>query len=313
MSSGSSKSQQAPQTVPPVYTFGMAGTKGETNQTFTPWEQAAPAYGELASRTNALAAQNPEWVGPSQQTQQGLEALYGAIPGMNQVGNTAMDNYKFLSQAADVANNPYVQGMVGANQQSVNKQLTEQWLPALAGNAVSAGSGSMGSSRAGLAQGNAVGNAAQQLGQANASLLNTAYGQGLTAQQHALSSLGAVQQGMLMPAQALQAAGQQMEGYEQNRINAPWQHLQNVGAALQYTNPLGNLRGSSQGQQVTDSGPQGSFDPFTMGRGQTPSPDLDTGGRDPYNPYGRNPRMLGRNGSPYSPYGSSQRPWQGYY
>lgn len=296
MSSGSSKQSQAPQTVPPVYTSGASGTKSETNQTFTPWDQVKGSYQQLADRTNALAAQNPQWVGPSSQTQQGLQALYGAIPGMNQANNTAMDNYKFLSQSADVANNPYVQGMVGANQQSVNKQLTEQWLPALTGSAVGAGSGAMGSSRAGLAQGNAVGNAAQQLGQANASLLNTAYGQGLSAQQGALSSLGALQQGMLMPAQAMQAAGQQMEGYEQNRLNAPWQHLQNVGAALQYTNPLGNLRGTGTGQQVTDSGPQGAYDPFTMQRNAI---DPNAPKKDEWNQYNPYNRRGDRYDSPY--------------
>ena len=266
MSSGKSQQSAMPQTMAPTYTSGAAGAQSETNQTFTPWDQAAPAYAQMAARTNALAAQDPQYVGPSQQSMEGLQALYGAIPGMNQAGNTALQNYQALSNAADVANNPYVQGMVGANQQSVNKQLTEQWLPALTGSAVGAGSGAMGSSRAGLAQGNAVGNAAQQLGMANTSLLNTAYGQGLNAQQGALNSLGALQQGMMAPAQAMAAAGQRMEGYEQNRLNAPWQQLQNVGAALQYTNPLGNLQGTGKGVQVTDSGDKGDWDPLTMQR-----------------------------------------------
>ena len=301
MSSGSPKSAPAPQTVPPVYTSGVAGTRSETNQTFTPWDQAQQSYQQLADRTNVLAGQDPGWVGPSDQTMQGLQALYGAIPGMNQVGNTAMDNYGFLSKAADVANNPYVQGMVGANQQSVNKQLTEQWLPAITGSAVGTGSGALGSSRAGLAQGNAVGNAAQQLGQANAGLLNTAYGQGLSAQQGALSSLGALQQGLLMPAQAMQQAGQQMEGYEQNRLNAPWQHLQNIGAYLQYTNPLGNLRGTGIGLQVTDSGPQGEYDPFTMQRKAIDPNAPKKDKRNQYNPYNRR-------GDRYdSPYGLRNR------
>jgi hypothetical protein len=319
MSSGKSQNSTVQQASnQPYLASGAAGSTSKTNQTFTPWDQVSGAYQQMANQTNQLAGGAPQYIQPSEQTLQGLQAMYGAIPGMQQAGNTALENYGFLSKAADVANNPYVQGMLGVNSQNVNQALTEQWLPALTGSAVASGSGAMGSSRAGLAQGQAVGNAAQQLANANTGMLNTAYGQGLSAQQNALSSLGALQQGMLSPAMAMQQAGQQMEGYQQNQINAPWQHLQNVGAALQYTNPLGNLQGTGQGFQVTDAGSRGEWDPLTMQRKPAEvinpnAPPAPTGqyGQSGYWPGGANPLLggvYGPQGQQYNPY----QDWRGY-
>ena len=90
---------------------------------------------------------------------------------------------------------------------------------------------------------------------ANTSLLNTAYGQGL---------------------------------------NAPWQQLQNVGAALQYTNPLGNLQGTGKGVQVTDSGDKGDWDPLTMQRAKPVEQSqyeqwMNKWSNDQRNPYRQDP------------------------
>ena len=269
MSSGSSKTssqQQQPQSLPPTYTSGASGSSNTSSQTFTPWGAAMPTYDRMAQLTQYMGAQNPQWVGPSAQTQQAQQAMYSGLPGQAQAANTAMGNYNRLSNAADVANNPYVQGMMGVNNYNTSQQLKNEWLPAITNRAIASGSGGMGSSREGLAQGQAIGNASQQLSNANAGLLNTAYGQGLQAQLGALSGLGGLQQGMMAPAQALYSAGQAQEGYQQNQLNAPWQQLQNMGAALQYTNPLGTLQGSGTGRNVTDSGPTGTWDPYTMQR-----------------------------------------------
>jgi hypothetical protein len=198
-----------------------------------------------------MAALGPQYVKPDAMTLEGLGALRRAVPGMEQANQAALGNYQFLSNAADVANNPYVQGMMSANQQQVNQNLTRNLLPGIQNAAGAAGA--MGGSRMGLAQGQALGDTSRNLANTNAQMMLGAYGQGLNAQQSALSSLGGLQQGMLAPALALQGGGQIMEGYEQNRLNAPWQFMQNMGAATQYLSPLGKNVG------MAESGPSGSF------------------------------------------------------
>jgi hypothetical protein len=256
------------------------------------------------AQTNTLAGQTPQYVTPSTQTLQGLDAMYAGVANAQSALPVAQNNYNFLSQAADIQNNPYVQGMLGTNASEAQKALDIS-LQGLSSGAQSVNA--MGSSRLGLAQGQAVGDAQTALANANNALQLGAYNSGLTAQQSALSGLGALQSSYLYPAQALASAGQQMEGYTQNAINAPWQQIQNTGSALQYTNPLGVLSGTGTGQTVANSAPQGTYDPFTMGvsaavPAQTAAPapgygtttwDPNTGGFVPYSPGGQsyNPYM----------------------
>lgn len=254
--------QQAPQ-------YGSAYQEGTTRQNFTPWAKAQPTYDYMASRTNELASQGPQYVGPSQATQSGWGAALNAIPGMNQANDAAMRNYQYLSSAADVANNPYVQGMMSNNRAAAQRSLTEDFLPALGNQAQTAGG--MGGSRQGVAQGMATDRVAQSMLEANNSLAMGAYGQGLTAQQNALNSLGSLQQGMMAPALAYQGVGQSVEGYQQAQQDAQWKHLQNLGAAQQYLNPLGTLTGTSSGSSA--SGREGAYGPqgANPGYGAPPS------------------------------------------
>lgn len=230
MSSGKKKRQVYQQAAP---SYGAQ----QSTQNFTPWGQAQPGYDAIAAQMAAQGAAGPQWVGPSAETN-------AALGSMGALGQTATNNYNFLSGAADVANNPYVHNMANANEQQVNQNLRRNLLPGLQNAGV--GGGGLGSSRLGLAQGQAVGDTLQSLANTNAQMMLGAYGQGLGAQQQALSSLGGLQQGLLMP-------GQARESYEQARINAPWQYMQNMGAATQYLSPLGTQAGFSQ------TGPAGSF------------------------------------------------------
>ena len=199
----------------------------------------------------------------------------GAIPTQQGINNVSLGNYGFLSNAADVANNPYVQGQLGANQRQVTQALNEQWLPQINSGAQEVNA--LGSTRHGVAQAQGIERAANQLANTNASTMLGAYGQGLTAQQNALGQTGNVLANQLAPAQAAGYAGQQqlagagaqgqaagylgqgaesalgygqnVEGYQQqalddaiNRFNyqyeEPWQRAQNVG------NLIGNLFGN---------------------------------------------------------------------
>lgn len=297
------QSMQPPQAPAPQYGSAYENANTNTSQTFTPWGRAQGTYDYMGDLMQQQALAGPQFVGPSDYTQasygygqganQSLGQAAGMAPGIadawgqaagNQSGvsDIARQNYGFLSTAADVANNPYVQGMLGTNSQQVNEQLKESWLPAIQGSAVAAGSGAMGSSRAGLAQGQAVGRASQQLANANSGMMLDAYGKGLGAQQYALGQTGALQdaygasarslqqqQGAWQNAAALQNAqqqnslgmGQLYEGYQQAAQDAPWKHLQNLGAAQQYLSPLGTLKGDTKASGYSASGAEGKYGP----------------------------------------------------
>jgi hypothetical protein len=214
---------------------------------YDPSTAESPLYGWLYGNANQLAQQavpyypGQTYVSPSDLTQQGVQnQQYGL--------NAANQNYLGLSRAADVANNPYVQGMLGANANSVNQQLKESWLPAIQGNAISSGSGGIGSSRAGLAQSQAVERAANQLSNTNANTLLNSYGQGLTAQSNALGQTGAMLGNQLLP-------GQTVEGYQNQALQdqiarfnygytEPWTRMQNTQSLLQGS-PLGTSYGTT--------------------------------------------------------------------
>jgi hypothetical protein len=267
-----------------------------------------PMYGFLAGNTQNLMQQpqpffpGQTYVGPSDPTQQGVNMAMGGMPyyqqgaglygqasgtGLGAAGNmggvlgTAGGNYGFLSNAADVANNPYVQGQLAANRQQVGQALREEWLPSINSGAQSVSS--LGSTRHGVAQAQAAERAAQQLANTNASTMLNAYGQGLGAQQGALGQTGSMLQNIMAPAQAqawaaqqqgnagallgqggmqAQQAGQAVEGYQRNALqdamdrynyqyDQPWQNMQNIQGILQSLYPTGVTTNSSIGQGST--------------------------------------------------------------
>ena len=274
----SKKRRQQPQQAPaPQYGSGQQDSTTNTSQTFTPWASAQPTYNAMAGLMNQQAAAGPQYVGPSSDTQQSWNMGRQAAGTLGSLAATGVQNYNFLSRAADVANNPYVQGMMQNNRAAAQRSLTEDFLPALGNQAQAAGG--MGGSRQGVAQGMATDRVAKSMLEANNSLAMGAYSQGLGAQQNALSGLGALQTAQLAPSLAYGAIGQSREGYQQAAQDAPWRHLQNLGAAQQYLNPLGSMQGTSRATGTSASGPQGAYGP----------------GGNPYwqqqNPYGRGGRL----------------------
>jgi hypothetical protein len=299
-----------------------------------------PIYGFLAGNTQNLM-QNPApffpgqtYVSPSGATQQavnmgmnGMPYYYGgsdwlgasaglapgAIAGQQGLLGTSGGNYDFLSGAADVANNPYVQDMLAANAQQVNQQLTENWLPAV--NQGAASVNALGSSRQGIAQAQAVERAAQQLANANSSTMLNAYGQGLGAQQTALGQTGNMLQALTAPmqtgayagnlmgqagnmlqqgAQGALGWGQTVEGYQQAALNdamarhqyqydAPWINMQNAGNMLQYLYPLGTTTesGSRTGTNSQTAPNPGYMSPYQSAMGGA---SLGYGLYDSWNP-----------------------------
>ena len=164
--------------------------------------QGAGYYGQAAGMQ---AGAVPSYLQGAGLMGQGSSMLAGSAGAMNPYLGQSAQNYKFLSGAADVANNPYVQGQLRANESSVMDTLQNKMLPQLQSGAVNANA--MGSSRLGLAQGQAMGDTARALSEQNASTMLNAYGQGLGAQTSALGQTGAMLQNQTMPGQAVQQAG----------------------------------------------------------------------------------------------------------
>ncbi len=160
MSSGKKKRQPIQQAPAPTY-----GAQ-ESTQSFTPWGPAQVGYDAIASQMGAQAGIGPQWVSPSAETN-------AALGSMGALGQTAIKNFNFLSNAADVANNPQVQAMAKANEQQVNQNLQRNLLPALQNAGV--GGGGLGSSRLGLAQGQALGDTSRNLANTNAQMMLGAY------------------------------------------------------------------------------------------------------------------------------------------
>jgi hypothetical protein len=319
MNSGSGNS-------PTTTTSGGSSGSNYSQSTYVPNEAAMPIYGFLAGNTAELMQQpapffpGQTYVSPSEATQQAVNMGMNGMPyyygGANWLGasaslapnaiaaqqgmlGTAGGNYDFLSNAADVANNPYVQDMLAANAQQVNQQLRENWLPAV--NQGAASVNALGSSRQGIAQAQAIERAAQQLANTNASTMLNAYGQGLGAQSSALGQTGNMLQNLTAPMQTGAYAGslsgqagnmiqqgaqnalgwgQTTEGYQQAALNdaiarynyqyeAPWINMQNAANMLQYLQPLGvtTRSGTDSTSQYETAPNPGYMSPFQSAMG----------------------------------------------
>jgi hypothetical protein len=295
----------------------VSGGNNRSESSFTPWSGASPLYGMAAGIGNQMG-QTPVpffpgmgYVGPSGPTQSGVNAgmeampyyqqaaeagamgapLYGlaagqalgAQPHMGDVLGAAGGNYGFLSGAADLANNPYVQGMLEANRGEVEDKLLRDTLPSIAGAA--GGAGMLGSSADALMRGQALGDAATGLSRTNASTMLNAYGQGLGAQQNALGQTGNMLANLQAPAQSTAWAaglggtagdqlgrsgdfmnqagqtglgyGQVVEGYQDQALGdatarfghqyeEPWMRMGNIGNAIGLLSPLGVQNTSGQ-------------------------------------------------------------------
>lgn len=298
---------------------GLGSTSGQQSGTWSPNAAVAPAYSQISGMLNNMVGV-PQgyfpgygYVAPSAATQAGVNMGMSAMPAYQDAANlygnsasgfgtaagtagltalqqaglnsTALGNYGFLSRAANVVNNPYVQNQLTTNAQQVGQSLREDWLPAINNGAQTVNA--MGSSRQGLAQAQGVERAAQQLANTNAGTMLNAYQQGLGAQQNALANSGAMLANLGAPmntlaqgasylgqggAAALQGAGalqtgaqnalgygQTVEGYQQkalddaiNRYNyqytEPYNRITNVGSVLNNLfQPTGITTGANMG------------------------------------------------------------------
>lgn len=120
----------------------------------------------------------------------------------------------------DVQNNQYLQGAMNANADVLTRALTEQALPAVAqGSTQAGGMYSGGSSREGIAQGQAIGRTADAISNSNAGMLMDAYKTGLGGMQSALQNNVNVQAQQLFAPDVMGAVGGQQRAMEQAQLD----------------------------------------------------------------------------------------------
>jgi hypothetical protein len=258
---------------------GGGGSQKVTNETkATPWAGVQPylanMYAAAGSQMgtpmgfypyNTYAPQSP-LTGAGQGA--ALDFANNAMPGYLETGNNALAS---LFQSADVASNPYVNGMLEAQARGVGDQLTRQWLPAVRQGASLAGQ--TGSTRQGVAEGVAIGEAAKALTNAAAQTQLSAYDRGLSAQAQAAAMLPMMSQLGMMPAQTMQQVGSQQEAYLQKQIDEavnrfnfyqeePWKRLNYANAIYS------GVPWSSSSTQTSNAG-SGSTAANVLGGGLT--------------------------------------------
>jgi hypothetical protein len=273
---------------------GTNRTVGNQRSTYRPASQLNQAYANQIANVNKLSGtatpyfKGQTYVGPSALTKQGVSSAQQSA-GLTQAGanmqaqsagammpylQTQQKNYNTLSNAADVANNQYVQNQLAANARSVSSSLANDTLPQLQQGAV--GVNNLGSSRLGIAQGKAIGDASEALANTNASTMLNAYNSGLSAQQNALSQTGSMLQNVQQPGRAVQSAGNAygtaantlgtagstVEGYQQKALtdamnrysyqySEPWTRVGNTQNALSGLSNLGTTYGSSNSSSTS--------------------------------------------------------------
>ena len=248
----------------------MGKKSGGSSQQSGPWAPMTPYVKDIMSQAQGLyglGKQNfPEQTfAPMNEMQQaGLAAQtnYGVNVAPGLIGQ-AQGSWGSDLNAPDVANNPYVQNMIAANERAVNRNLFENMLPQTRQQAVM--EGGMGGSRQGVAEGIAMRGTQEALANQNAATQMDAYNRGLAAQQGALGMTGDIINQGYSPGQAMRNIGDELRQEQQRYVdesmarqmfgqNAPWENLQNYAGIV---TPFSGMTTSS-GKSTEGSG--GIFD-----------------------------------------------------
>lgn len=254
----------------PVALAGGGGGDQEVQQKADPWSGVQPhlleAYGAAQDQFRGGGPQyypGETYVNrdPLENYAQNLSLNYATESLPAQIAQ-AQGAQAFQLNAPDVANNPYVTGMIDRQQTRLNRNLQENLLPAIGHNAIHAGQ--MGGSRQGIAEGIAMRGTQEALADAMAQTQLDAYGQGLDAQARGLAFSPQMMQMGLMPMDLIKGAGEynratqeqalaaDMAEYDFNQ-NRPEQNVDRY---------LGRLQGVPWGSTSTTSGGgSGGFSP----------------------------------------------------
>lgn len=146
----------------------------------------------------------------------GQNMAIGSALGLQQptVGSAANANQFLTSGAAlSPSSNPALQESIRASTSDVTDQLLRATLPAIRGEAVT--TGNFGSSRQGLAEGQAIGDAAGQATRRASEIANQGYQSGLDAMVKGVSLAPGTAQAGVIPALTMSGVGAERQGLQQ--------------------------------------------------------------------------------------------------
>ena len=156
------------------------------------------------------AAQDPLQAEALQLREQYARGLGGMV-------DPSMQAWQSMLGAPDVANNPFVAGMLEQQQNLLNRNLTENLLPSIQSSAI--GAGQLGSSREGVASGIAMRGTQEALANQAAQTQMDAYLAGLQQQRFGLGATGQMMGLGQMPANILSGVGAERRAEDQLGID----------------------------------------------------------------------------------------------
>lgn len=270
--------------------FGGGGQTSGTSTsqvTYSPEETAARnaifsegerLYGQSLPQASTYQGPAPVPASPATQFAQNLglatgAAAAGTIP-------TALNTTNFLLRdAANVNSNPYLQGAISAAIQPQTDAFTRTIMPTLRMGGMQ--TGTLGSSRQGVAEGMAASDLIRNIGNTAATMSNAGYNTGLDAMSSTVRNLPAIMSGISSPSSIISGVGAQQENIageqeaynalvREQSLNGPWQLLQaRAGLLNSVANPVTTTTSSMPRQGVSPlqiGGLAASAIPMAMGK-----------------------------------------------
>lgn len=230
-----------------------AGGTSSQQTTFLPGQAAAFSNLIAAGQTRAFAPES-QVAGFTPAQQAGQRQLIGAAGSLQPQIANAQNTLGFLldPSLSDPSSNPALQGTIEAGQRDIFRNLQEQTLPAVAGQA--AGTGQSSSSRQGIAEGIAARGALDTSSDVTANILNNAFNTGL---QTNVQALGLAPQTLglsTLPGQILTGVGGQQQAQQQRELSEADARLQQLSALISGIPPSG-----SSGATGVSGGGGGAF------------------------------------------------------
>lgn len=233
---------------------GGSNDKTTTVQQADPWKKQQPYLTDIFSQAkNLFYNQQPSYYpgttvasfNPLETEGQSL-ALGAALGPQMDIAQGAAGSNQFL-MSPDILRadaNPYLADYARAATRPIWESLREEALPAITGGSIAAGQ--LGNSRQGIAEGQAIGRAAQAAGDVTKGIYSDAYGQGLEAMARGLALAPQTAGLATVPAATVAGVGAQNRAYEQALIDdamqrymfeqqAPWNALAGYQGLVQGT------------------------------------------------------------------------------
>jgi hypothetical protein len=255
---------------------GSGGTQSTTTET-RPFEEQIPFLLKVFQEAQGRFQEGPQQFFPgatvapvNPNIQAGISATAGAAQPVQDFANQAMqaNQFAFSPQFLDPSQNPGFQGSIDAITRTLNQNLTENILPSLASGRIATGNFDIGNTRAGVAQGQAVGETQNAIGDAVARFTAQGFSDALDAFTRNLALAPQTAQLQTTPGVLLDVAGERQRQLEQEAINAERERFefgqQAPDAALAQFASLvsGNFGGTS-----TTTGPGARTNPLLSGIG----------------------------------------------